>query len=373
MATPTATEETTGQLQRAQKWLPFLGIVTLIVVLWLSVGLLKDGTDPLTDAGLGPIPAKLVIAAVGIVLGVAGVWGLFIAANAVVDRLGGRFREKIRPYVFVLPAVGLLAMYLVYPTINTIITSFTDDGGFVENYKFVFTDEDMLIAFRNNILWLLIGTTGAVTIGLLFATLVDRVKREAFAKTFIFLPLAISMVGASVVWRFVYEWRPPGQPQIGLVNAVFEGVGREPVAFLQEAPINTLALIIVMIWLQTGFAMVILSAALKGVPTEIVEAARIDGASEVQSFFRVIIPSIKGSILTVATTVFIAVLKVFDIVFVMTGGRFETEVIANRMFKEMFQFRNFGRASALAVVLLIVVIPIMILNVRNLRQQGINQ
>ena len=203
--------------------------------------------------------------------------------------------------------------------------------------------------------------------------LVDRIKREALAKSFIFLPLAISFVGASVIWKFVYAWQPAGRPQIGILNAVVTAFGAEPIPWLINAPLNTFALILIMIWLQTGFAMVVLSAALKGVPSELLEAARIDGANEIAIFFKVIIPYIKGSIMTVGTTIFIAVLKVFDIVYVMTSGKFQTEVVANRMFVEMFNFRNFGRASALAVILLVVVIPIMIVNVRNLRQQGINQ
>ena len=336
---------------------------------------LSTAPAPLAGIGigitLGPVPAKLAGAAAAIVVGVGGVWALFIVANALVDRLGGRFRERIRPYVFVAPATAMLAFYLVVPAINTIVTSATDDGGFVDNYRFAFTDPDMLIAFRNNIVWLVLGTTGSVVIGLAFAALVDRVKREAFAKTFVFLPLAISMVGAAVIWRFVYAWQPPGEPQFGLLNALWTGVGNEPVAFLQVVPLNTLALIVIMIWLQTGFAMVVLSAALKGVPTELIEAARIDGANELQAFFRVVVPCIRGSIITVATTIFIAILKVFDIVFVTTGGRFETEVIANRMFNEMFKFRSYGRASALAVILLVVVVPVMVVNIRNLRSQGI--
>jgi len=243
----------------------------------------------------------------------------------------------------------------------------------LQNYVFAFTDDAMHIAFRNNILWLIFGTSFSVGLGLLIAVLVDRIKREALAKSFIFLPLAISFVGASVIWKFVYAWQPAGRPQIGILNAVVTAFGAEPIPWLINAPLNTFALILIMIWLQTGFAMVVLSAALKGVPSELLEAARIDGAGEITIFGKVIIPYIKGSIMTVATTIFIAVLKVFDIVYVMTSGKFETEVVANRMFVEMFNFRNFGRASALAVILLVVVIPIMIINVRNLRQQGINQ
>ncbi|MCP4356986.1 MAG: sugar ABC transporter permease [Chloroflexi bacterium] len=243
----------------------------------------------------------------------------------------------------------------------------------LQNYQFAFTSPDMHIAFRNNLLWLLIGTSGAVIIGLVFAALVDKIKREALAKTFIFLPLAISFVGASVIWKFVYAWQPGGRSQIGLLNALVTKLGGEPIPWLIETPFNTYALIVIMIWLMTGFAMVVLSAALKGVPNEIIEASRIDGANEFQIFFRIIIPMIRGSIITVATTIFIAILKVFDIVFVMTSGKFETEVIANRMFVEMFNFRNFGRASALAVILFVVVIPIMVVNIRNLRKQGVNQ
>jgi alpha-glucoside transport system permease protein len=183
----------------------------------------------------------------------------------------------------------------------------------------------------------------------------------------VFLPMAISLVGASVIWRFVYAWQPPGQPQIGLLNAVWTATGAQPVAFLQQPTVNTLALIVVMIWLQTGFAMVILSAAIKGVPGELIEAGRIDGASEWQLFRRVVVPSIRGAMFTVATTICIAILKVFDIVFVTTGGKFDSEVVANRMFTEMFKFRNFGRASALAVVLFVAVTPLMIVNVRRLR------
>ena len=238
---------------------------------------------PSAASGLSPITNKLVIALIAITVGVAGVWALFIAANRVVDILSTKNAERIRPFLFVGPAIGLLGFYLVFPAINTIRASITEDGGAVDNYRFAFTDPDMLIAFRNNVIWLLLGTGGSVVLGLVIAQLVDRVKREALAKTFVFLPLAISMVGAAVVWRFVYVWRPPGQPQIGILNAGLDALGREPVAFFQTIPLNTLALIVIMVWLQTGFAMVILSAAIKGVPSEMLEAGRIDGADDSRS------------------------------------------------------------------------------------------
>jgi alpha-glucoside transport system permease protein len=366
------------------------GLAGSLLLVWAGLAFLRDPDAPeriisaLYDLvglagqaqavrayGLHPVVGKLITAAVALLVGVGGVWVLFLAANLLVDRMGGRFQERVRALVFVGPAVGLVGLYLVYPIIGTVVTSLTEDGGAVANYRFAFTDPDMLVAFRNNVLWLVLATGGSVVVGLAFAALVDRVRREALAKTFIFLPLAISFVGASVIWRFVYAWQPPGREQIGVLNAVVTAAGGNPVPWLQEPPLNTIALIVIMIWLQTGFAMVVLSAAIKGVAVELLEAARIDGASELQMFYRVVVPTIRGSILTVATTIFIAVLKVFDIVFVSTGGRFDTEVIANRMFTEMFRFRNFGRSSALAVVLLAVVMPIMIVNIRNLQRQGV--
>jgi alpha-glucoside transport system permease protein len=386
-AAEVATAGTNGGDRRARGLLAVLALAGVLAVGAIGLDMLRDATDlerylanaldfvgldasasSIRDNGLTPGTSKTIIAVLALVLGVGGVWALFVSANRVVDLLG-RFAERIRPLVFIGPAVALLGFALVYPAISTIVTSLREDGGAADNYRFAFTDPDMLVAFRNNVLWLVVGTAVSVLIGLLFAALVDRVKREAFAKTFIFLPLAISLVGASVIWRFVYAWRPEGEPQIGVVNAVGSALGAEPVPWLQTPPVNTFALIAIMIWLQTGFAMVVLSAALKGVPVELIEAARIDGASEPQLFFKVVLPSIRGAILTVATAIFIAILKVFDIVFVMTGGRFDTEVVANRMFTEMFKFRNFGRASALAVVLMIVVVPFMVLNIRNMRRQ----
>ncbi len=326
--------------------------------------------DAIEEFGLNPLLSKLIIALVALVLGVAGIWALYFIANRLLNTFSGDTQTRLRPYVFVGPAVVILAIFLVYPIVGTAIRSVTD-GSFAENYGFVFTSDEMLLAWRNNILWLVLGVSGSVIIGLLFAALVDRVRREALAKTFVFLPLAISGVGAAVIWRFMYEWRPPGQPQIGLLNAIITALGGDPVVFLQTPGLNTLAMIVIMIWLQTGFAMVILSAAIKGVPDEHLEAARIDGATEFQVFFRIIIPSIRGSIITVATTIFIAVLKVFDIVYVLTGGNFESQVLANSMFEQMFRFRNLGFASAIAMALLIVVTPVIIINVRNLRRQGI--
>lgn len=363
--------------------------VTALVLIWVGLEIIRDpdgparlfasfyeliGQTPTADAirerGLDPLQSKLSVMVIALVIGTGGVWLLYVGLNGAVDLLGS-WSERVRPYVFLGPAVAMLCVFLVGPAALTIIASATEGEGLIANWSFVLTSPDMWLAFRNNIVWLVLGTGGSVVIGLLVATLVDRVKREALAKTFIFLPLAISMVGASVIWRFVYAWQPEGEAQIGLVNAAWTGLGNEPVPWLQVPPLNTIALIVIMIWLQTGFAMVVLSAALKGVPSEVIEAARMDGAGEASVFFRIVVPMIRGTLIAVATTISIAILKVFDIVYVTTGGKFETEVLANRMFSEMFSFRNFGRASAIAVILFIAVVPIMVVNIRNLRRQGI--
>ena len=316
--------------------------------------------------------AKVLMATIAIVVGVGGIWLVYAGANAVIESLGSKWRSRLVPWLFVGPALLLLTVFLVWPLVRTIWASLTADGGLSSNYGAIFDDPTMLTVIRNNILWLVVATAGSVGLGLIIAGLFDRVKREALAKTFVFLPLAISLVGASVIFLFVYAWAPPGQPQYGLLNAVWTGLGGEPVAWVQaNSPMNTLFLIVIMIWLQTGFAMVVLSAAIKGVSIEIIEAAQLDGASERQVFFRIIVPNIIGSITVVAVTIAIAVMKIFDIVWVMTGGKWETDVVANRMFIEMFMFFREGRASALAVVLFVAVIPIMIVNIRRIRRQGV--
>jgi alpha-glucoside transport system permease protein len=359
-----------------------LVIGAVAAALWLGLGVLRD---PDVFSGLGPSLSKLLQALFAVALGVGGIWALFYAGNVAIEALPTRATQFLRPYLFVLPAMAVVGLYLIYPTVGTVVQSFTEvpEGASpFTNYSNAFTNEEVLLALRNNLIWLLIAPAASVLIGLAFAALVDRVRRESLAKSFVFLPLAVSFVGASVIWRFMYAWKPPGQPQIGVLNAIWVGVGGflvdlglltevEPVAWLQIIPWNTLALIAIMVWLQVGLAMVILSAAIKGVPPELTEAARIDGASELQAFFRITVPSIRGSILTVFTTIAIAVLKVFDIIFVTTGGNFDTSVVAVRMYQEMFRFRNFGQATTMAVILLIAVLPIMVVNIRNLRRQGV--
>jgi len=317
--------------------------------------------------------SRILDVVLAIILGSGGVIGLFYLANYGINALPKPWNRNLLPWVYIAPAMALLSAYLILPTIQTIYLSFFDgrSENFVglKNYVFAFTDQAMLVAFRNNLLWLVLVTGFSVSLGLIIAVLVDKVRYEPIAKSLIFLPMAISFVGASVIWKFMYAYKPAGDEQIGLLNFVMVNLGFEPVGWLVERSFNNFALIAIMIWLYTGFCMVILSAAVKGIPEDIIEAARIDGANSWQIFWRVTIPMIRSTILVVSTTVIILVLKVFDIVFVMTGGNQGTEVIASRMIKEMFNFRNFGRGSAIAVILLMLIIPVMIGNIRRFRAE----
>jgi alpha-glucoside transport system permease protein len=287
----------------------------------------------------------------------------------------GIFRKGgVIPWLYTGSALLFLTVYLIYPILSTAYISFwsKDSKLFtgLDNYWYVFTNADMLGALKNNLLWLVLFTSITVGLGVIIAVLTDRVRYEAAAKAMIFLPMAVSFVAASVIWRFMFEFRPAGMDQIGLLNAISSiFLGLDPIAWLVNTKVNNFALIGVGIWVWTGFCTVILSAGLKGIPVEILEAARIDGASEWRIFWSIILPMMRTTILVVATTMVIIVLKVFDIVYVMTNGNLGTEVIANRMYKEMFNYRHFGRASAIAVILLLAVIPVIVSNIRRFRAQ----
>jgi alpha-glucoside transport system permease protein len=339
--------------------------IILFALLWLTFDFLREA-----DAN------RFALAGVALVVGVVGVFVLYWAMNRLVDYLPAVIRGGVRPYVFVGPALVILAVFLVYPVINTIIISFGDSQGegFVglDNYEFVFTDESMLRSIRNTAGWIIIVPAVAVSVGLAFATLADRLRRgEQVAKSLIFMPMAISFVGAAVTWRLIYGFRPEGfGTNIGLLNGIKEGLGQSPTPWLQEKPWNNLLLMVIMIWIQTGFAMVVLSAAIKSIPDEIIEAARIDGASEWQVFRRIIVPSIAPTIAVVTTYMVINAMKVFDIVFVIGNAETnETEVIAERMIDWFFLSNHDGRGAAIAVVLFVAVIPVMIWNVRQFRAQ----
>jgi alpha-glucoside transport system permease protein len=301
--------------------------------------------------------------------------GYVAATETALKLLPQRLRATVRPWLWLAPALVGVGVFLIYPIVHTVVLSMLDarTGAFVgvRHYVSILTHPDMRIAFRNNLLWLVAFTSATVSLGLLLAVLTDRVPYEALAKAVIFLPMAISFVAASVIWKFVYEFRPAGAPQIGLLNAVLVRLipGFQPVAWLVHPATNNGALILVAVWVWVGFCLVVLSAALKGIPIELLEAARVDGASEWQVFWKIILPALGPTVAVVATTMVIFALKAFDIVYVMTNGNFNTEVIANRMYKEMFIVRDFGRASAIAVVLFLATVPVMAANVRRFRQQ----
>ncbi len=335
--------------------------IATFVVLYAGFLFLRDSQAP-----------KIVIAVIAIIWGVGGVAMLYFVSNWLVERFGDTWRHRLLPFVFVGPAVAILIWYLAFPVIRTFWISLFDanDQAFVglSNYLAVFTDPNMSTAFRNNIMWIIFGATTTVVLGLLIAVLADRSKFETFAKSMIFLPMAISMVGAGVIFNMMYAVNP----NIGLLNSIYTAItGNPPIAWTASAqlqPWNNLFLIAVMIWLQTGYAMVLFSAAIKGIPGEILEAARVDGATEIQVFFNIMIPSIMGTIITVATTVLIFTLKIFDVVWVMTGGQFNTQVIATQFYREYFTSQNSGYGSAIAIVLLVTVIPVMYYNLRQFRE-----
>jgi alpha-glucoside transport system permease protein len=340
----------------------FVPFVTF-VVLYAGFIFLRDSNAP-----------RWVTAIVAVIWGVGGVAALYFVSNWVVERLGDRWRHRLQPFVFVGPAVAILIWYLALPVVRTFYASLFGPSGQVfvglKNYLAVFSlqpNNPMMVAFRNNILWILFGATGAVILGLLVAVLADRSRFERFAKAMIFMPMAISMVGGAIIWNLIYAVNP----KIGLLNAIYTSLtGNPPVAWTAaNQPWNNLFLIIIMIWLQAGYAMVLFSAAIKGIPSEILEAARVDGATEVQVFFKIMIPYIMGTIITVSTTVLIFTLKIFDVVWVMTGGQFNTQVIATQFYREYFTNQNAGYGSAIAVVLLICVIPVMVYNLRQFRTQ----
>jgi alpha-glucoside transport system permease protein len=392
LATINDTMESKPGLGRVIAWILRVGVAVLIPLLaffFLYQGFLflREGDAP-----------KWVIALVAILWGVGGVAILYYIFNKLVESLSPDWTARLQPFVFVGPAIAMLIWFLALPALRTFYISLFGRNGppalpvtmlftapaeyltavsaqFVglSNYVAVFTDRLMLSALRNNILfWIGIATPLTVMAGLLIAVLADRSKFERVAKSLIFMPMAISFVGASVIWNFIYEVAPADRPQIGLLNAIVTGLGGQPhgwTNYTAIAPWNNLFLVIIVVWLQAGYAMVLFSAALKGIPEEIIEAARVDGATEIQVFFRIMIPYILGTIITVTTTILIFTLKIFDVVWVMTGGQYGTDVIATQFYRQSFINRNSGFGSAIAIVLLLAVVPVMIYNLRQLREQ----
>ena len=320
---------------------------------------------------------QLINAIIAIIAGVTGALLLYFLLNKFAEVLPGRWEDRIKPYFYLLPAVAAIGLFLIYPAVQTIVYSFADRDsiswvGF-SNYKDLLTNPDFLQTLLNTVLWIIIVPAVTVALGLGVAVLADRLKpgSEKLTKTLIFLPMAISMVGASTIWKFIYDARPAGEPQIGIQNALITFLGFDPVVWLQvqAAHLNSIFLMIILIWAQVGFSMVLLSAAVKGVPDDTLEAARIDGANERQTFFRVVVPQIWPTVITVFITVLIGVMKVFDIVYVMTNGNFNTNVIALEFYNQLFTNGNAGYAAAIVVMLMIAVLPVMIYQVRQFRLQ----
>ncbi len=327
------------------------------------------------------ISGKIFSALIAVVLGVLGAIVMFWVLNKIVELLPSKWEHRLKPYVFVLPAFAVIGTFLLYPAVTTLIASFFNSDGTeavgLGNYQDLLGNQQFLSAMINNLLWIVIAPTAVVAFGTLIAVLADRMNptREKVAKSVIFLPMAISMVGAATIWQLVYAFVPAGEPQVGLLNGIVQGFGGDPVNWLgiRELRFNSILLMVVYIWTQVGFAMVLISAAIKGVPEDTIEAGRIDGAGELAIFFRIIMPQAWPTVITVFITVLIGVLKVFDIVYAMTNGQYNTDVIANIFFNTMFFNQDNGTASAIVVLLMIAVIPIMVYQVRQFRSQEVNR
>lgn len=310
---------------------------------------------------------------VAVIVGVPAVLaGYIVAGEFLVRRLPDRAQPRVRPWIWVGPALLFMAVFLAYPVFGTAYRSLINrqDSAFVGlgNYAGVLSDPTVWIAIRDNLYWLFLYTLLALLFGLLMAVLGDRVRYETPVKSLIFMPMAISFTALAVIWKFMYSYQPPGEPQTGTLNAILTGVFQaQPVTWLQDERINNFALITAAVWGITGFSMVILSAALKGIPAELLEAARVDGAGEITVFRRLIFPLLMPTITVVATTLVLFALKAFDVVYVMTNGNFKTDVLANRMYKELYNAGNFANSSALAIILLIAVIPVLVFNLRQFR------
>ncbi|MCS6712140.1 sugar ABC transporter permease [Brachybacterium sp. EF45031] len=323
----------------------------------------------------------ILIGILGLAVGILGSILFFRFLNMAIEGLPSRMSEGLIPYAFLLPGLALLGLMLVYPAVQTVVYSFAnrDSTAWVglANYRAIFSSADFWQALLNNFLWILIVPAVTVAFGLAVAVLADKLSStgERITKSTIFLPMAISFVGASTIWGLVYAYNAPGTAQVGLLNAIWTSLGGEPQAWLQISTgrLNSLLLMVILVWLQTGFAMVLLSSAIKAVPEDTIEAGRMDGASEARIFWQIVFPQVRTTLLAVFITVLILVLKVFDIIYVMTNGRDQTDVIANLFFRRLFVDANAGQSSAIVVVLLVLIIPVLIYQVRAFRAQEANR
>lgn len=320
---------------------------------------------------------KILNALITVGVGVGAAVILYWLLNKLAEVLPGHWEDRIKPYLYILPAYAALVFYLVYPAVQTVVFSFANAQstawvGF-DNYTRLLQSKGFQDTLFNTLLWMAVVPALTVVLGLAMAVLADRLNPtwENTSKTIIFLPMAISFVGAGTVWGLIYNYRPEGREQIGLQNAIVTALGFDPVAWLQVSDfrLNSFLLMMMLLWAQTGFSMVLLSAAVKGVPEDTLEAARIDGANERAIFFQVVVPQIWGSVITVYVTTLIGVMKIFDIVYVMTNGQANTNVIGNEFFNQLFTNFNNGAAAAIVVLLMLATIPIMAYQVRNFRRE----
>jgi alpha-glucoside transport system permease protein len=328
------------------------------------------GTTVLADSAVSDAAIKFTNTFATVAAFLAILLLVFFAAG----RATGRISRPLTIIVFLGPAVVLLLIGLVIPALRTIFLSFKSDdstrfiGG--TNFDWAFTTDAIHSVLLNTALWIIVAPFFATGFGLAMALLVDRMKRQAVYKSLIFMPMAISFVGASIIWRFVYEARDPTQPQVGILTQTVMWLGwKDPPNWILSNPLNNFLLMVILIWVQTGFAMVVLSAAIKAIPEEILEAARIDGAKGRKLFFYITVPMIRNTLVVVLTAVMITTLKLFDIIRTMTGGNFGTQVLANEMYSQAFVQFNTGRGSALAVILFIGVLPLVAYNITQLRKE----
>ncbi len=320
---------------------------------------------------------KILSTIITVLIGVGAALALYWVLNKLAELLPDKWEHSLKPYLYILPAYAGIVFYLVYPAVQTIVFSFKDSSSTawvgLDNFSTLLKSNSFQDTLFNTLLWMIIVPVATVVLGLGVAVLADRLnpRGEKLAKTLVFMPMAISMVGAGTVWRLLYAYRPEGREQIGVQNAIVTALGGDPVAWLEQSQFhfNSLLLMVMLLWAQVGFSMVLLSAAIKGVPGDTLEAARIDGANEVNIFFRVVVPQIRGTIITVFVTTLIATMKIFDIVYVMTNGNFNTNVLGNEFFNQLFTNFNNGAAAAIVVLLMIAIIPIMVYQIRHFRAE----
>lgn len=340
----------------------FLGLTFALGLFLLGFWYLRGSND-----------TNFFYAVIGLIWGVGGIGALYFTANAIIEALPSSWQRYLLPFLFVGPGIAIVSWVLIIPALRTFYQSFFNNKstrfvGF-DNYIATFTDHGMLESLRNNLIWLFFGTGSCVTLGLLIAGLANASRFETIAKALVFIPMPISSVGTSVIWKFMYATAPGDQPQVGLLNAILQSFGFTPQSWLTLQPWNNLFLNVVVIWGGTGFSVLIFSVAIKNVPTELVEASLIDGATGLKSFFVITIPYIKGTLITVATTTAIGTLNIFDVVFVMTGGEYGTSVVGTEYFRQVFTNNNTGHGAAITTFLVIAISPVLFYNLRHFSKQ----